>query len=258
MPAVEPNAVDRGLEVKMERAMKIVELVRAMRMKSNLKVRQPLTRIILPIASEKVRHEVELMRDVILDEINVKRIEFVTDESGIVKKKAKANFKSIGPKFGKSVQAVANRIKEMSVTEIASLEKNNLLELTIGASTFSIANDDVEIVREDIQGWLVESDGNVTVALDTSLNEGLVNEGFAREFVSRVQNMRKDAGFEVTDRIAIHFHASTRLAQALLTMSEYIKNETLAVELVETTLNGRATTLDINGEPADIVIEKRT
>jgi isoleucyl-tRNA synthetase len=227
-------------------------------MKSNLKVRQPLKRIILPIANENERREVEQMEDVILEEINVKAIEFVTDESGIVKKKAKANFKSIGPKFGKAVKDVASRIKELTVTEIASLEKTGSLELAVGNTAYTIGADDVDIIREDIQGWLVESEGGVTVALDTSLTDELVNEGFAREFVSRIQNMRKDAGLEVTDRIAIQFRASARLARALRTMSEYIKNETLAVELSEKTLNGQATTHDINGEPADIVIEKRT
>jgi isoleucyl-tRNA synthetase len=258
MPDVESNAVDRGLEVKMERAMKIVELVRALRMKSNLKVRQPLTRIILPIASEKERHEVELMRDVILDEINVKKIEFVTDESGIVRKKAKANFKSIGPKFGKSAQPIANRIKEMTTAEVASLELDGSFAIALSDSTFTIGIEDVEIIREDIQGWLVESDGGLTVALDTALTEELVNEGFAREFINRIQNMRKDAGFEVTDRIAIQFRASERLSNALRTMREYIKNETLAVELIEKPVNGKAATQEINGESADILIEKRT
>ncbi len=258
MPDVELNAVDLGLEVKMERARKIVELVRAMRMKSNLKVRQPLRRIILPIVSEKERHEVELMQDVILDEINVKEIEFVTDDSGIVKKRAKANFKSIGPKFGKSVQHIAERIKEMNGAEIGELENIGSMTLRVNGSSFTIAKEDIEILREDIQGWLVESEGGLTVALDTELTEDLVNEGFAREFVNRIQNMRKDAGFEVTDRITIGCRAPEKLARALQTLSGYIKTETLAVELHSELIAGREFhTQDINGESADISIEKR-
>lgn len=258
IPDVEESAIDAALESRMERAERIVMLVRAMRMKANIKVRQPLQRIILPVTDEQERVEVEQMEDVILEEINVKAIEFVTDESGLVKKRAKANFKSIGPKLGKAAKDVASRIKELTAAEIAVLENNRSAELRVGNTAYTVSLDDVEIIREDIQGWLVESDGGVTVALDTSLTDELVNEGFAREFVSRIQNMRKEAGFEVTDRIAIHFRASSRLAHALLTMSDYIKRETLAVELSEKTLNGQAIRHDINGEPADIVIEKRT
>jgi isoleucyl-tRNA synthetase len=257
-PSIDISPVDRGLEIKMERAMKIVELVRAMRMKSNLKVRQPLTRIILPIANERERHEVEEMRDVILDEINVKRIEFVTDESGIVKKKAKANFKSIGPKFGKSVKQIGERIKEMSGAEIAELERAGSFDLPVNGSSFKIATEDIEIIREDIQGWLVESDGGITVALDVELTEELIAEGFAREFVNRVQNMRKDADFDVTDRIAIYYRTSGKLLGPLQKMSQFIKTETLAIELNENFKSGEHSAKhDINGESAEITIERR-
>ena len=157
----------------MERAEKIVMLVRAMRMKSNLKVRQPLSRIMLPIPGEREREEIRTMEDVILDEINVKAIEYVGDESGIVRRKAKANFKSIGPKFGKSVQQVAERIRGLAEAEIARLEKEGTLTLGVNGTTITIAREDVEIVREDIKGWLVESDGTLTVALDTEMTDEL-------------------------------------------------------------------------------------
>jgi isoleucyl-tRNA synthetase len=257
MPEADPTAIDAALESRMERAQRIVELVRAMRMKSNLKVRQPLKRIILPVSGDIERQEIEQMEEVILDEINVKAIEFVSDDSGVVKKKAKANFKSIGPKFGKAVKQVAERIKEMNVAEIGELERMGSLALPVNGSTFTLSAEDVEIIREDVQGWLVESQGGITVALDTELTEELIAEGLAREFVSRVQNLRKEAGFEVTDRIAITVRASETLLHALLQMAGYIKAETLAVE-ISTTAKPDVTLslLDINGHPAEVGIER--
>ncbi len=259
LPTVEREAVDEALETRMERAEKIVMLVRAMRMKSNLKVRQPLRRIILPVANAADREAISQMEGVILEEINVKAIEYVSDESGIVKKRAKANFKSIGPKFGKSVQHVAGRIKELSVAEISTLERVGVLALSINGDTFTISTEDVEIVREDIQGWMVESDGGLTVALDTALDDGLIAEGLAREFVNRIQTMRKEAGFAVTDRINIHFRASDALRSAIQRMTDYIKTETLAVELVDGSHSGEySSTLEINGEEVEVGVERRT
>ncbi len=258
LPEVEERVIDLALERRMERAERIVELVRAIRMKANLKVRQPLRRIIIPIAAEDERQEILQMQEIICDEINVKRIEFVTDDSGIVKKRAKANFKSIGPKFGKSVKQIAERIKEMDGAEIAELERNGWYELPANGATYRIGTEDVEIVREDIEGWLVESDGKLTVALDTELTDELIDEGLAREFVNRIQNMRKDAGLDVTDRIAIYYRASGRLAGALQRMREYITTETLAVEFVSDFKPGiHSSTQDINGEPVDVAIERR-
>jgi len=259
IPDVDERVIDPDLERRMERAEKIVMLVRAMRMKSNLKVRQPLRRIILPIASEKERGEIRSVEDVILEEVNVKTIEYVTDESGLVTKKAKANFKSIGPKFGKSVQRVAARIKDLTGAEIALLEKTGALTLPANDGTVMIGKDDVEIIREDIQGWLVESDGTLTVALDTQLNDALIAEGCAREFVNRVQNMRKDAGFSVTDRIAIRVQGSPALVSMLDSMSTYIQNETLAVDFSLSGATGEHTArLDINGESVTVGIDRRS
>jgi isoleucyl-tRNA synthetase len=232
-------------------------LVRAMRMKSNLKVRQPLSRIILPIADEKERNEVQRMEDVILDEINVKKVEYVTDDSGIVHKKAKANFKSIGPKFGKSVKPVAERIKNMTPAEIAELERNGALTVMAGSLSCTLGTEDVEIIREDIRGWLVESDGTLTVALDTKLDDALIAEGTAREFVNRIQNMRKDAGFEVTDRINIYFDAPENMRDMLESMRAYIQNETLAAVLSAAYQDGEfSSTFDLNGATLRAGIER--
>jgi len=248
MPAPIEEEIDGALEERMERAERIVMLVRAMRMKSNLKVRQPLSRIILPITGEQEREDVRRMEDVILEEINVKAIEYVGDDSGIVRKKAKANFKSIGPKFGKSVQHVAQRIREMGDEEIARLEKEGTLSLGVNGSTVTIAREDVEILREDIQGWLVESDGMLTVALDTEITAELEAEGTAREFVNRVQNMRKDAGFAVTDHITVAVRVPEGLASTLGVMRPYIAAETLADELSTLYREGEYTsTFELNG-----------
>ncbi len=253
VPAAVPSAIDVALETRMERAERIVMLVRAMRMKSNLKVRQPLSRIILPIADEKERNEVQRMEDVILDEINVKKVEYVTDDSGIVHKKAKANFKSIGPRFGKSVKPVAERIKNMTPAEIAELERNGTLTI-LGCT---LGREDVEIIREDIRGWLVESDGALTVALDTKLDDALIAEGTAREFVNRIQNMRKDAGFEVTDRINIYFDAPENMRDMLESMRAYIQNETLAAVLSAAYQDGEfSSTFDLNGATLRAGIER--
>ncbi len=260
VPSVDEGAIDKGLEEKMKRAMKIVGLVRAMRMKSNLKVRQPLKRIIVPVANERDRVEVQQMQEVILEEINVKRIEYVTDDSGIVRKKAKPNFKTLGPKFGKNVQAVAAKIREFSAADINLLERQGTMKISSNGAEFEISREDVEVLHEDIQGWLVESDGALTVALDTELNEELIDEGLAREFVNRVQNMRKEAGFAVTDRIKIYHRVSEKLARALHRKSAYVQEETLAVELTPFSRNAgahaKAHEADINGEPAVIAVEK--
>ncbi|HMK39432.1 MAG TPA: isoleucine--tRNA ligase, partial [Bacteroidota bacterium] len=258
LPEPVEEEIDGELEERMERAERIVMLVRAMRMKSNLKVRQPLSRIILPIAGEREREEVRRMEDVILEEINVKTVEYVTDESGIVRRKAKANFKSLGPKFGKSVQQVAQRIRELGDVEIARLEKEGTLSLGLNGSTVTIARQDVDILREDIKGWLVESDGTLTVALDTELTEELLAEGVAREFVNRVQNMRKDADFAVTDHIAVAVRAPDGAASMLGGLRDYIMAETLADEMSFLFSEGDHTaTFELNGEEVTASITRR-
>ena len=198
------------------------------------------------------------MEDVILEEINVKAIEYVGDESGIVRKKAKANFKSIGPKFGKSVQHVAQRIRELGDEEIVLLEREGALSLGVNGSTITITREDVEILREDIKGWLVESDGPLTVALDTEITEELMAEGIAREFVNRVQNMRKDAGFAVTDHITVAVRASEGLAATLSARRAAIAAETLADEMSTIFSEGEYTaTFDLKGEEVTASITRR-
>ncbi len=223
--------LEKELEDKMDIAQKVVYLTRSMRAKNNLKVRQPLSKIMVVVDKSK-REALGKMKEVILDEINVKELIVLKDDSEIVNKSAKANFKSIGPKFGKNVNAVANKIKGFGKDEIAILESSGEIKTQINGEDIQISKDDVEIISSEITGWLVETEEGVTVALDNELSDELIAEGLAREFVNRIQNMRKDAGYDVTDRIKIKFYGSDKLVEAVNSFNEYISNETLAEEMV--------------------------
>ncbi len=225
MPKVVYN--DKVLETKMELAQQVVYLTRALRAKANLKVRQPLKKIIVVV--EKTRKDtLKYMQDVILDEVNIKELVVLDDDSEIVSKSAKANFKSIGPKFGKKVKAAAEAIKSFGKSEISAVESGKNVELNIDGETIIVTPEDIEIISSEIKGWIVESENGVTVAVDTELTNELIEEGLAREFVNRIQNMRKDAGFDVTDRIKIFFSGSEKLIEAINSFRNYVSTETLA------------------------------
>ncbi len=228
--------IDKELEEKMDIAQRIVYLTRAMRAKSNLKVRQPLQKIMVVVDKSK-RSALENMKDVILDEVNIKELIPLHDDSEIVNKNAKANFKSIGPKFGKKVKAAAAAIGQFGKNEIADLEAGKSVVINVDGKELLIAPEDVEVISSEITGWIVESDESVTVALDTELTPELIAEGLAREFVNRIQNMRKDACFEVTDRIKISFNGSPELVEAINAFSDYVSNETLAESLINENKN---------------------
>lgn len=218
---------DKDLEEKMAIAQQVVYLTRSMRAKSNLKVRQPLKKIMVVVEKSK-RDALMHMKDVILDEVNIKELITLDNDSEIVNKSAKANFKSIGPKFGKKVKAASEAIKSFGSKEISMIESGENVEIEIEGERLSVTPGDVEIINTEIKGWVVESEGGVTVAVDTELNDELLEEGIAREFVNRIQNMRKDAGFDVTDRIKIFFNGSEKLVNAVNSFKSYISNETLA------------------------------
>jgi isoleucyl-tRNA synthetase len=168
------------------------------------------------------------MNDVILEELNIKEMIVLTDDAGIVQKSAKPNFKAIGPKHGKKANPVANAIRALSGELIEVLEKGSSITVQVDGVDVEIAKEDVEIIRSEIQGWIVQNEEGITVALDTELTPDLVAEGIAREFVNRVQNLRKDSGFDVTDRIEIKYNAPEDLAAAVKQFEQYIANETLA------------------------------
>ncbi len=222
--------VDKELESKMDIAQRVVYLTRAMRAKENLKVRQPLKKIMVAVETSK-RNSLEMMKEVILDEVNIKELVLLQDDSEIVQKTAKANFKAIGPKFGKNAKQVAETITNLNKNEISKLESGNAISVSIDGSDLTITHEDIIVISSEIKGWVVESDNEVTVAIDKELDDNLIAEGLAREFVNRVQNMRKDAGFEVTDKINIYYSGSRLLVGAVESFNQYIVNETLAENL---------------------------
>ncbi len=222
---------DKELEEKMEIAQQVVYLTRTLRAKANLKVRQPLKKIMVVVDKTK-RDALTYIKSVILDEVNVKELVVLDDDSEIVSKSAKANFKSIGPKFGKSVKAVGEAIKLFGKQEISDIESGKKIELNIENGKILVSSEDVEIVSSEIKDTVVESENGVTVAVDTELTLELIDEGLAREFVNRIQNMRKDAGFEVTDRIKIFFNGSEKLVDAVNSFKNYVSTETLAESLI--------------------------
>jgi isoleucyl-tRNA synthetase len=234
----ESDFKDRELEDKMEIAQKVVYLTRAMRAKANLKVRQPLKRIMVAVDKSKTE-ALNKMKEVILDEVNIKELVVLKDDSEIVNKSAKPNFKSIGPKFGKNVNPAASAIKSLPKEEIVKLERGESINIDIKGEKFLITPQDVEIVSSEISGWVVENNEGVTVAIDTALDEMLIKEGLAREFVNRIQNMRKDAGFDVTDRIEVKYSGSKDLMSAIKDFEKYISNETLAEKMINSeTIDG--------------------
>lgn len=232
MPKADEKLIDIALERKMEVAQIIVSLARFLRDKSKIRVRQPLKRILVPVNSLQERRDIQDVADIILEEINIKDIEFVTDEtSNIISKQAKGNFKVIGKKFGKQTQMVANAIKELTNEQIRALEREQKLEIEVENQKVMLELEDVEIYNNDMEGWLVASEGGITIALDTTIDEELEMEGIARELVSKIQNLRKNAGFEVTDRINIELNAEEDIRKSIVAKKDYIMNETLAVDI---------------------------
>lgn len=220
--------VDKTLEESMAMAQQISSLVHSLRKKSDLKVRQPLQKILIPALNSQVKEHIESVAPIILSEVNVKDIEFITDDSGILKKKVKPNFRALGPKFGNDMKVVTGVINGMSADELKKLETEGTIQL----SGFEIALDDVEILTEDIPGWLLASEGGLTVALDINVTEELKYEGIARDFVNRIQNLRKDKDFEVTDKINIYLqNTDNEISEAVKKHSSYISNEVQALSL---------------------------
>ena len=249
------SVIDNDLESRMMQAQRIVSLARSLREKAKIKTRQPLRRILLPVDSPAMRRQLQTVEDIIKEEINVKEIEYVSDDTNIVRRSARPNFKVIGKKYGGDTQVVAQAIKSMNHEMVRKLEQSSVLALTIGERTVQIDFEDVEIVSEDIEGWLVATDGATTVALDTELDEHLVREGLAREFVSRLQKIRKESGFDVTDRIDVLYSTDDETATALDSMRSYIGMETLA-ESLERGEQLLGVDLEINGRHVNVRVQR--
>lgn len=257
-PTVEETAIDKALEYRMEMARRISSMVLRIRNKVHINVRQPLARIIVPMSSKKKRAVIESVSSIILDEVNVKKIEYVHDDSGIVEKSAKANFPLLGKKLGKLMKPVAKAIGNLSNEQINGFEENGTLTLEIESQNVTLSGEEIEIVRTGLHGWSVETEEKLTVAVDTELSTDLVHEGLAREFINRVQNMRKEADFEVTDRITVSYWGADALHEAISALSSYIKEETLAHDLIREELSDSdlTKTWEIEGGACSISVSK--
>ncbi len=224
--------VDKSLESKMEKAQTISSLVLSLRKKEMIKVRQPLQKIMIPILEESQRAEIEAVSDLIKAEVNVKEIVLLDDASGILVKQIKPNFKTLGPRFGKDMGLIAKEIQGFSSDQINKFEREGEISIIIQEKSIILTLQEVEISSQDIEGWLVANSNGITVALDISISEELHQEGIARELVNRIQNIRKDSGFEVTDKIKVQIQRNGNLETAVLNNEAYIKSETLTDSLV--------------------------
>ena len=226
-PVADTEAIDAELEARMDIAQKITSMTLALRRKVNIKVRQPLAQLMIPAIDDKQKQRICAVKDLIKNEVNVKEVNFV-ENSGFLVKKVKCNFRVMGKKFGKLMKSVAAHMDGLDQDAIALLEKNGSISFDIDGAPVIVDVADVEIISEDIPGWLVSNDGNLTVALEVELTEDLLNEGMARELINRIQNMRKDAGLEITDRIAIKVSPNDSIAKAIANYEDYVKTQVLA------------------------------
>ena len=230
-PVYDESFVDKDLESKMEKAQTISSLVLSIRQKEKIKVRQPLQKVMIPILDDVQRQEIEAVADLIKSEVNVKEIELLDDASGVLIKRIKPNFKTLGPKFGKDMKKIAQAVSTLDQEDIQKIEQKGELSLDIDNKSITLQLQDVEITSQDIEGWLVASAGAITVALDITINDDLRQEGIARELVNRIQNIRKDSGFEVTDKIDVKILKDGHVEKAVESNINYIKTETLTAEL---------------------------
>jgi len=230
-PDADANMIDTALEERMQLAQKISSMVLALRKKVNIRVRQPLQKVMIPILDETFRAQLQEVEQLILSEVNVKELEYLEDTAGILVKKIKPNFKSLGPRYGKMMKQIAAAITAFSQEEIQKLESDGEAEFEMDGQVIHITRDDVEIISEDIPGWLVSNEGKITAALDVTITEELRNEGIARELINRIQNLRKEKGYEVTDQIVLQVERRNEINDAILNNNDYICSETLAVQL---------------------------
>ncbi|MDP2889409.1 MAG: DUF5915 domain-containing protein, partial [Bacteroidota bacterium] len=258
-PVTYETLIDRDLEERMAIAQKASSMILSLRRKEKLKVRQPLAKIMVPVLSKDFQEKFDAVKNIILSEVNVKEVEYLTDAAGIISKKIKANFKTLGPKYGKLMKQISGEIAGFSQEDISLLEKSGSRDLSINGEPIVLSLEDVEIQTEDVPGWLVASEGGLTIALDINLTEELKQEGIAREFINKIQNIRKDSDFEVTDRIVLKIQKNEKFNLAVENFRDYISNQTLANELVLVDLINQSSshTVEIDTDlEAVVLVEK--
>ena len=230
-PVADESKIDKQLEERMQLAQQISSMVLSLRKKTNLRVRQPLQKILIPVSGEHIKEQLEKVSGLILSEVNVKELEYLDESAGFLVKKIKPNFKTLGPRYGKLMKEIATAVGELTQADISIIETKGQLNLQIGSETVEMLLSDVDIITEDIPGWVVANQGTLTVALDITVSEPLWQEGIARELVNRIQNIRKDRGFEVTDKIKLVLQKNDLAESAIVNFNNYICSETLAESL---------------------------
>lgn len=258
-PLIYLICVDTSLEQRMEIAQKLTSMVLSLRRKVNIKVRQPLSTIMVPVADDTMKAVIESIAPLVLTEINVKDLKLVHNGDGVLVKRVKPDFKVLGKKLGKQMKAAAQALGCLSQQQIASLEADGHIDLDIDGATVRIESADVEIISEDIPGWLVANDGNLTVALDITVTDDLRREGIAREIVNRVQNIRKDRNYDITDRISLVFAPADGLDGVLADYSAYISSQVLADAIAvdgSVAADAAAEDLDIDGQIIKVKISQ--
>ncbi len=245
-PVADTKLIDKTLEEKMQLAQQISSMVLGLRRKVQIRVRQPLSKVMIPLMSEGMKEQIEAVKNIILSEINVKEIEYITDTTGVLIKKIKPNFKTLGPKYGKYMKQISAAFAGMNQSDIFQFEKNGEFQLSIGEENITIRLEDADIMSEDIPGWLVANEGKVTVALDINITQPLKEEGIAREFINRIQNLRKESDFDVTDKIILCIRRHPETDSAVENFSRYIASQVLAekIELTDRIENGKEVEID--------------
>jgi isoleucyl-tRNA synthetase len=258
-PSFNDNAIDKGLEERMDIAQRVSSMVLSLRRKESIKVRQPLSKIMIPVLDDAYAQKIDAVKSIILTETNIKEIEYLKDATGVLVKKIKPDFKLLGKRLGKSMKHVAGGFAKFTQEDIAKMEKDGKFVFNVEGQSFEISLDEVEITSQDIPGWLVAVDGPLTVALDITITEELKLEGIAREFINRIQNLRKDSGFDVTDKINIEIQKHPAIDEAINIHKSYIGTQTLAnsINLVEEFGENNAKKLELDDDVATFIkIEK--
>lgn len=258
-PVADDNIIDTDLEERMKLAQTITSMVLALRRKVNIKVRQPLQTVMVPVANDDQRSKIQAVSDLILNEVNIKNLELVDSDQGRLVKRVKPDFKKLGPKFGKQMKAVAAMLTALDTSDIDLMEKTGYIDLTVDGATARVDLCDVDVYSEDIPGWQVANEGTVTVAIDTTITEQLRNEGIARDIVNRIQNIRKGREYEITDRISLTFEPNELTDTTVNDFRDYIASQVLAADIsIASTDNlGGVETLDLDGLPVKVAIDKK-
>jgi isoleucyl-tRNA synthetase len=256
-PKADPSKMDAALETRMQLAQDICSLVLSIRKKVNIKVRQPLQKILIPVLDPAMKLAIEQMEELILAEVNVKEINYITETEGVISKKLKPNFKLLGAKLGTKMKQASAVIAALSQNEISELERTGTLTILVEDSPIVLLINEVDIIAEDIPGWSVAVKGNLTVALDISLSEALLKEGHARELVNRVQNIRKEANFELTDKILLQIVDNQNLKESINEFSEYICREILATQIDWVSSLEEGVDIEINDQKLKILVRQK-